>query len=407
MRDSYLLPLRLLAAIAMLWAAPLARAADKLDFKVQELDHGLKIGYAVSLVDVNADRRTDIVVVDTNRVIWYENPGWQRHTIIEDQTRLDNVCIAPHDIDGDGQLDFALGAGWKPSDTHGGGTIQWLKRGPSADEHWQVRMIGEEPTVHRMRWADLDGDGRPELVVLPLFGRDTKPPAYADHGVRVLAYHIPANPLADRWTSEVLNEDLHVTHNFWPTDLTGDGHVDLLITSFEGVNLLEHNSLGNWHLRRIGQGNQTSSPNRGASEVKRGQLAGGRDYIATIEPWHGFQVVVYTPPAADAKGLWTRHVLDEELKWGHAVWCANLDQDADQELIIGVRDNKDSQWLSGLRIYDPQGDGPSQWRRQLFDPGGVSIEDLSASDLDGDGQTDIVAVGRQTHNVRIYWNRTQ
>ncbi|HEY5315511.1 MAG TPA: VCBS repeat-containing protein, partial [Pirellulales bacterium] len=327
-------PLGLLTAIALLLAAQAGRAADKLDFKVQQLDQGLKIGYAVSLVDVNADRRTDIVVVDTNRVIWYENPGWQRHTIIEDQTRLDNVCIAPHDIDGDGQLDFALGAGWQPKDTHGGGTIQWLKRGPSADEHWQVRLIGEEPTVHRMRWADLDGDGRPELVVMPLFGRDTKPPAYAEHGVRVLAYHIPANPLADRWTSEVLNEDLHVTHNFWPTDLTGDGQLDLLVASFEGVSLLEHNGLGNWHLRAIGQGNQTTSPNRGASEVKRGQLAGGRDYIATIEPWHGFQVVVYTPPPAGSHGLWQRHVLDDELKWGHAVWCANLDRDADQELII-------------------------------------------------------------------------
>jgi len=198
-----------------------------------------------------------------------------------------------------------------------------------------------------------------------------------------------------------------VTHNFWPTDLTGDGQLDLLVASFEGVSLLEHNGLGNWHLRAIGQGNQTTSPNRGASEVKRGQLAGGRDYIATIEPWHGFQVVVYTPPPAGSHGLWQRHVLDDELKWGHAVWCANLDRDADQELIIGVRDNKDSQWLSGLRIYDPQGADPSQWQRQLVDPGGVSIEDLSAADLDGDGKTDIVAVGRQTHNVRIYWNRSE
>jgi hypothetical protein len=26
------------------------------------------------------------------------------------------------------------------------------------------------------------------------------------------------------------------------------------------------------------------------------------------------------------------------------------------------------------------------------------------ADLDGDGRIDIVAVGRQTHNGRIYWN---
>ena len=37
--------------------------------------------------------------------------------------------------------------------------------------------------------------------------------------------------------------------------------------------------------------------------------------------------------------------------------------------------------------------------------GGVQVEDLAAADLDGDGRIDIVAVGRQTHNARIYWNK--
>ena len=57
--------------------------------------------------------KEDIVVVDTTRVVWYENPTWKRRTIIEGVTKPDNVCIAAHDIDGDGKLDFALGAEWK------------------------------------------------------------------------------------------------------------------------------------------------------------------------------------------------------------------------------------------------------------------------------------------------------
>ena len=35
---------------------------------------------------------------------------------------------------------------------------------------------------------------------------------------------------------------------------------------------------------------------------------------------------------------------------------------------------------------------------------GVAVEDLAAADLNVDGRIDIVAVGRQTHNIRIYWN---
>ena len=48
------------------------------------------------------------------------------------------------------------------------------------------------------------------------------------------------------------------------------------------------------------------------------RLASGTDYLATIEPWHGFQVVVYTRPASTGAGaqpsLWQRTVIDEQLK---------------------------------------------------------------------------------------------
>ena len=45
-----------------------------------------------------------------------------------------------------------------------------------------------------------------------------------------------------------------------------------------------------------------------------------------------------------------------------------------------------------------------EWARHLVDAGGVAVEDAAAADLDGDGDTDIVAAGRATKNVRIYWN---
>jgi len=373
--------------------------AEEANWRVEEIERELGVGYAVRLVDVNADDRRDIVVVDTTRVVWYENPSWRRHTIIEGQTEPDNVCIAAHDIDGDGRIDFALGAAWKPFQPFG--TIQWLTRGPQGEE-WTVHSIGEEATVHRMNWADLDGDGRQELVVVPLVGRGATGPLFNERPIRILAYAIPEHPVAGPWTPQVVNEELYVAHNFQPTDLDRDGRTDLLVASFEGVSWLARGDDGVWARSLLGQGNQETSPNRGASEIKLGRLADGADYIATIEPWHGFQVVVYTRPDDPAE-LWKRTVVDEELKWGHAVWCANLDADEDEELMIGVRDNHSGTSLCGLRIYDPV-DGGAGWRRQIVDAGGVAIEDLAAADLNDDGRTDVVAVGRATRNVRIYWN---
>jgi hypothetical protein len=391
--------------------ASAGKSEDNVDFprfRMQEIYKGFEVGYAVKLVDVNGDGKPDIVVVDSKRVVWYENPTWKMHTIIKGQTQPDNVCIDAYDIDGDGKIDFALGAGWNPGNTLGGGTLQWLKRGKTLDEEWSIHPIDSEPTVHRIRFADIDGTGKPKLLVVPLFGKgSTGKKNHMDAPLRVLAYAIPKNPLKDRWVPEVLDQSLHVAHNFAPIP-AGENRkgMDILMASYEGVNLL-HRSGDKWLLRKLGEGNQ-AKPNdrRGASEIKQGKLKNGRRFIATIEPWHGHQVVVYTEPQGNAKnGPWNRHVIDEELLWGHAVWCADLDGDGSDELIIGVRDDLDQKdHRRGVRIYKALDERGTKWARHIIDNGGMACEDLAAVDLDGDGRIDIVAVGRQTHNARIYWN---
>jgi len=377
-------------------------------FEVQEIDRTLGVGYAVLLLDLNGDGKKDILVVDKTRVVWYENPTWKRRIIIENQTKPDNVCFCAHDIDGDGQIDLFLGADWNPSNTTKGGTLQWLKRGKTLDEPWTVYPFGEEPTVHRIRMADLDGSGKLQLVVGPLMGRNsTKDKNWMDgEPLRLLAYKIPANPKTDRWVPEVIDHTLHVMHNFAPVPAPSGKGQDILTASYEGVHRLTRTDVG-WKKIKVGEGNQDNpKSNRGASEIKQGLLRGGKPYIATIEPWHGDQVVVYSPPGS-GEGLWQRHLLDGKLKWGHAVWPADIDGDGDEELIIGVRDNLSGKpgERCGVRIYKATDGKGEKWDRLLLDEGGVGVEDLAAADLDGDGKVDIVAVGRATKNVRIYWNK--
>lgn len=395
----------------MLAMAFSAVARGELQFTGLELPTKLEVGYAVRLIDLNGDRRLDICIVDSKRILWLENPNWNEHILIEDRSKkFDNVCFAPADIDGDGRLDFAVGADWQFANSASGGSIGWIRQTEKPDQPWPHSPIGAEPTTHRMHFADLDRDGREELLVLPLKGRNTTGPRFAENGVRLLSYKVPKDPLAGPWEAETITDQLHTAHNFWPTDFNRDGKLDLLVASFEGVTLIERTDAGGWQLTRLGTGFQDSKESWGASEIRHGRLAGGGDYIATIEPWHGFQVVVYTKPDSprpDAgEWLWQRRMLDDDLKWGHAVNCANLDGDDDEELIIGVRDDKSATAKSGLRIYDPS-DAGAKWQRTIVDPGGVAIEDLASGDLNGDGKIDIVAVGRATHNVKIYWNETK
>jgi hypothetical protein len=377
-----------------------APAADFPQFEAREIDpHVADVCcYAVTLADVDGDKRTDIVAVTESRVVWYHNPDWKLRVIIDNQTERDNVCIAPFDIDGDGQIDFALGAGWLNGKNLG--TIHWLTRGNSLDDRWSVHAIGRESWTHRMRWGDILGTGKPQLVVSPL----TKT---TGAGVRLLAFEIPQHPVTDPWKSTVLDGELNAMHNHWMVDLDGDGRTDAVTSSQEGVFLIRRGADGKIVKQQLGAGapGPDEPQKRGAGEIKVGKFKSGAPFIATVEPMHGNAIVVYTRPTA-GEGLWTRHVLDESLKRGHALWLADVDHDGADEVVIGHSDKGTSEVPGpGVFIFDPADESGTKWTKHTIDNGGIATEDLIVDDLTGDGWPDIVAGGRATLNVKLYVNQ--
>ncbi len=390
-------------------------------FQMQEIDRGLKIGYAVIVEDLDGDKLPDIVVVDQHQIVWYQNPGaprspWSKHLVLDGKTRPDNVCITAIQITGDALPELVVGAGWKPFDTLKPGQLIWLERSSKVTDPWIMHELPcDEPTVHRVRTIDIDGDGQSEIVHVPLMGRNaTKEANWIDgRPLSVVALQVPKHQPQDpaNWHPQSLSQELHVAHNFvaCPAGVFSPKTQSILVASYEGVSLLSpKKEAGPWTSLLLHSANQqTPASNRGASEIKLSQ--DGRNLIATIEPWHGHQVVVYTADKSRPDSL-NRWVIDEELKWGHAISFADLDGDHLDELIIGVRDDpKPDQGdkftqRRGIRVYGSKDPASGKWSRSLLEEGGVAVEDLTTADLNGDGRVDIIAVGRQTGNARIYWN---
>ena len=209
-------------------------------------------------------------------------------------------------------------------------------------------------------------------------------------GARLLAYERP-DDVREAWTPTVVDDTLHLAHNFdvvqWDEATPAE---ELLYIGREGVLLLSFDGEG-WR-RQLLEGID------GGGEVRMGRGADGSRFIATISPLHGPRLALHRRVGA----RWEREVLDESFNGGHAIAVADLWGDGGDEVVAGWR-LKNGDGEVGLKLYGRGEDGA--WRGTWLDRDGMATEDARIADLDGDGHPDVVAAGRATRNLKVYWNR--
>lgn len=348
----------------------------------------VEIGYGLAIGDVDGDGKPDILLADKRQFVWYRNPDWQRFVMVDGLTRRDNVCIAARDIDGDGRVEVAVGANWNPGDTETSGSVHYLVAPEDRTQLWTPIQLPHEPVVHRMRWVRVTAS-RYDLVVSPLHGRGNVNAQGV--GARLLAYEKPAD-VRTPWKTTLLDDTLHLAHNFdrgqWLPETTAE---EILYIGREGALLLAFED-GAWRRTQL-------TGIEGGGEIRMGSNDAGERLIATISPFHGDRLSVHRP---GGEGSVSSMLLDANLKGGHGIAIADLRGDSGPEIVAGWRlPNADG--LVGVKLYQVTDGG--EWSSVWIDRGGMATEDLRIADLDGDGRSDIVAAGRATRNLRIYWNR--
>lgn len=354
------------------------------EFKNQTLDT-IDIGYGLAIGDVDGDERPDIILADQKQFVWYRNGDWQRFVIAENLTDRDNVCLAAADINQDGQVELAVGAQWNPgetSDSAMSGSVHFLERPEDPTQLWKPIQLHHEPTVHRMHWVDTEDGYR--LVVLPLHGQGNRDGQ--GQGVKVLAY-TPPQDLSQPWETTALDTTMHLTHNFDIVDQS-----DMFLAGKEGVKHFTYQN-DSWKSNLLSQLTQS------AGEVRQGYLAENDPFLVTVEPMHGNQLVLYQ---GDEYG--ERSMLSDDLAQGHALACADLLGLGRDQILVGWREPNSNKKV-GIKLFvpvDADGDG---WMHYWIDENEMACEDLKVADLDQDGDLDIIAAGRATKNLKIYWNQ--
>jgi hypothetical protein len=366
-------------------------------------------GYQVAVADVNADGRLDILGLSSAHSIveWYENPTWKPRPITTSTHK--NISLAPIFHPGYPARGVALASDFALDDSTHGGSLWWAEPAADADQEWHLHPFGRIPTSHRLRWANLDGKGRVALVDAPLLGFGAVAPEYKVPAP-LTWFEMPevirrghaaagkATPM--EWPSHLIDDSLTVVHGLNVLDWDGDGRDEILTASFEGVHMFHSAGCGaelTWTRTHLGEGDQQSRPKRGASEIGVGKVAGKR-FLATIEPWHGDQVAVYLE--ARPGELWARHVIDPSFHEGHALACADLDGDGNDEIVAGFRGHGTS-----LYVYYAADASGRNWESQLLDAE-MAASGVVIADVNSDGRSDVVAIGSSTGNVKWYENRS-
>ena len=75
-----------------------AQAAGMSGFVPHEIGTGLRGGYQVVIADLNKDGKPDIIALASGipELVWYENPGWQRHVLAAGQAQMINAARVRH-----------------------------------------------------------------------------------------------------------------------------------------------------------------------------------------------------------------------------------------------------------------------------------------------------------------------
>jgi hypothetical protein len=356
-------------------------------FEAQVIDDQVAIGYGLAIGDVDGDQKPDILLADKKQFVWYRNGDWKRFVMVDNLTAADNVCIAARDINGDGKVEVAVGAQWTPSettDTAKSGSVHYLIRPKDPTAKWTPVKLYHEPTIHRMRWVKAD-ENNFQLIVLPLHGIGNK--NGEGEAVNVIAYEMPKDP-TKQWKHSVIDRSMHLTHNF---DVVENANRELLyIGGKEGIKVLGFEN-GMWTNR------EWYVQGESFGEVRVNSSA---TLVAGIQPMHGNQLAVYSKNNRSV----TRNVLATGLNQGHALAFGDLLGTGHNQLVVGWRE-PDANKKTGIKIYVPSDARATTWKDFWIDDNGIACEDLQFADLNGDGKKDIIAAGRATHNLKVYWNR--
>ena len=371
--------LLLSAAYLTMTAAPGPAAPREVRWKKYVLDTHFRAEGA-TVADVNQDGKKDVLAGN----LWYEAPNWTPHEIRKPEefngaTGYSNCFLTfARDVDGDRYPD-QLVVGFP------GAKASWFRNPGKSGGEWTEYPITESACNESPNYADLDGDGKPELI--------------SPFKELQMAYYTPGAKPQEGWEQHLVGEPnqpgvKRFSHGLGVGDVNGDRHPDILTT--EGYYQAPADlKTGSWKFVPAKLGDA-------CAQMYTLDFDGDGDMDVISSAAHQIGVWWYEQFPGTNGPEFRRHEIDNTFSQSHSLMTADINGDGSPDFVTGKRF-----WAHGpngdVNPGDPavlvwyefqRKDGKVVWTRHEIDnDSGVGTQ-FTLANINGDKRPD-VAIGNK------------
>ena len=353
-------------------------------------------GQGYQVADILAGNKPEILLTAHDGIYMAEIPeeplpqNWKFIRIVN--TRSDEG-FATVDIDGDDDLDIVAG---DRSDQDELTELSWYINPGEAIEDWERNPIDDtEHAIDRIRAADFNSDNYIDIVI----AEERYPGKEPDANL----YFFKGSKLGDlyKWEPEILVTQYSM-NNLDIADVDQDGDMDIVTNEHKGsayqTQLFINNGSAEFEQKTIDTGKEMHLGAQFSDLDNDGDL----DLVG--HAWDNYQYL----------HMWRNDAIEKEYQWKHlssekgdlpntaggsqqtASLLADIDNDNIPEFFVTDRTVEPS-----VIMYKLNG---SKWEKYAVDQDKLRIEAGSATtDIDGDGDTDIVFGGESRSNEVWWW----
>ena len=342
--------------------------------------------WSVFATDLDADGDIDVLSAsfDDGKIAWYENDGGSPPTFTERviSTAADGaISVFATDVDGDGDTDV-LSASWRDD------KIAWYESDGGSPPSFTERVISTAANAARSVFAsDLDGDGDTDVLSASQFD-DT------------IAWHENDGGSPPTFTEWAISTTAGGATSVFATDVDGDGDIDVLSASQFDDKIAWYESDGGSPPAFTEQVISTAAD--GAISVFATDLDGDGDTDVLSASRLDDKIAWYeNRPVPPPHLSFTERVISTTANSAESVFATDLDGDGDTDVLSASAGSWP--YLNGMIVWhESDGGWPPAFSEHVIPTAARGAASVFATDLNGDGDTDILSASYYDDKIAWY-----